>query len=107
MMWKSEVLRQQHGDMLSAKLAPPHQHFEPRHRGGNVIPRVNGALSSREGPVFFFYFNLGTKTERGRKGEESGGDRSSLLDSSKREQSTPMGEDKAGVTDGLEGRASL
>ena len=80
MMWKPEILRQQHGDTLSAELAPPHQHYAPHHRPRQrvetILPHVNGAFSSREGPVFFFYFNPGTETERGGEEEESGGDRS-------------------------------
>ena len=110
-MWKPEVLCQQLGDTLSTELAPPRQHYAPRRhlrqRGENIIPRVNGALSSQEGPVVFFSFNPGTETERGWEEEDSGGDRSSILGSSKGEQRTPTGEDKDAVAGGLEGRTSL
>ena len=54
-----------------------------------------------------FSFNLEIETQRGREEEVSGGDRSSVLGSSKGEQRTPTGEDKAAVVGGLKGRASL
>ena len=111
MMWKPEVLRQQHGDTLFDEVARPRQHYAPRHhphqREENVIPRVNGALSSREGPVDVYSFNPGIETERAGEEEDSGGDRSSILGSSKGEQRTPTGEDKDAVAGGLEGRTSL
>ena len=92
--------------MLSVELDPSRQHYAPHHHprqwGENVIPCVNGALSSRGGPVVLFSFNPWAKTERVGDEEDSGGDRSSLFDSSKGEQSTPTGEDKVGVADGIE-----
>ena len=57
--------------------------------------------------MVFFSFNPGIETERGGEEEDSGGDCSNVLGSNKGEQRIPTGEDKAGVTGGLEGRASL
>ena len=57
--------------------------------------------------MVFFSFNPGIETERAGEEKDSGGDRSSVLDSSKEEERTPMGEDKAAIAGGLKGRASL